>query len=126
MAVRFEIEKDDGIISCIVAGPLNREILINLLTQLKIITANNRGHNLLFDLGGTSLQKSQIDMHRVIDFVSAIVAIRDQMGPKVAHGVPADRDRIAHAHDIGSVAAIRGFDYRVFTDVAKARGWLAE
>lgn len=126
MDVRFEIEKEIRIIACIVAGHLNRDVLVNLLTQLKIITSNNQGHNLLFDLRQTTLQKKQMDMHRVIDFVSAIVNIRSQFGERVAHVVPIDEDRIGHAEDIGSVATIRGIDYQVFTDVDKARTWLRE
>ena len=124
MDVRFEIEKENRVITCIVAGQLNRDVLINLLTQLRIITSNNTGNNLLFDLRQTSLQKKQMDMHRVIDFVSAIINMRGQLGEKVAHIVPVDQDRIAHAEDIGSVATIRGIDYQVFTDVEKARDWL--
>ena len=30
----------------------------------------------------------------------------------------------ASAADIGSVAAIRGLNYRVFTDIERARNWL--
>jgi hypothetical protein len=124
MDVRFQIEKENRTIVCIVAGQLNRDILINLLTQLRIITSNNIGNNLLFDLRLTSLEKKQMDMHRVIDFVSAIINMRGQLGDKVAHVVPVDQDRINHAEDIGSVATIRGIDYQVFTDAEKARDWL--
>ena len=124
MDVRFEIEKENRVIVCVVAGQLNRDVLINLLTQLRIMTTNHSGNNLLFDLRQTALEKKQMDLHRVIDFVSAIVDMRGQLGEKVAHVVPADQDRVAHAEDIGSVATIRGIDYQVFTDLEKARNWL--
>lgn len=124
MNLRFDIDKEHQIIICAVSGPLGRDILMNLLTQLKIIASNNRGCNLLFDLRETSLKKNQMDMHRVIDVVSAIVNMKGLLGDKVAHVVPVNDDRVAHAEDIGSVATIRGIDYEVFTDLAKARTWL--
>ena len=124
MNVRFDIDKEKQIIICTVFGPLNRDILMNLLTQLKIIVSNNQGCNLLFDLQATSLKKNQMDMHRVIDVVSAIINIKSQLGEKVAHVVPVSDERVVHAEDIGSVATIRGIDYQVFTDVSTARTWL--
>lgn len=126
MDVRFDIDKENGIISCSVAGPLNRDVLAHLLTQLDKIVANNQGHNLVFDLRQTSLEKNQMDMHRVLDVVTAIINIKDQLGGKVAHVVPVDEDRIVHAEDIGSVATIRGIDYQVFTDLAQAWDWLSQ
>jgi len=124
MNVRFDIDKNEKIITCTVTGALNRDILMNLLTQLKIIASNNQGCNLLFDLRETSLKKNQMDMHRVIDVVSAIINIKNQLGEKVAHVVPVSDERVVHAEDIGSVATIRGIDYQVFTDEGAARTWL--
>ncbi len=124
MNVQFDIDKNEQIITCTVTGALNRDILMNLLTQLKIIASNNQGCNLLFDLRETSLKKNQMDMHRVIDIVSAIINIKNQLGEKVAHVVPVSDERVVHAEDIGSVATIRGIDYQVFTDKAAARTWL--
>ncbi len=126
MNVRFDIDKEKQVIICTVSGPLNRDILMNLLTQLKIIVSNNQGCNLLLDMRETSLKKNQMDMHRVIDVVSAIVNMKSQLGGKVVHVVPVDDDRVVHAEDIGSVAAIRGIDYKVFTDLVKAQAWLTE
>jgi hypothetical protein len=126
MNVRFDIDKDKQVITCTIGGPLNRDILMNLLTQLKIIVSNNQGCSLLMDLRETSLKKNQMDMHRVIDVVSAIVNMKSQLGDKVAHVVPVDDDRVVHAEDIGSVAAIRGIVYKVFTDLVKAQTWLTE
>jgi len=125
MSVRFDIDKKKQIITCSVEGPMNRDVLLNLLTQLKIIVSNTRGCNLLFDLQETSLKKNQMDMHRVIDVVSAIINIKSQLGEKVAHVVPVNDERVIHAEDIGSVAIIRGIDYQVFTDLRAARNWLA-
>lgn len=126
MSVRFDIDKEKQVITCTVHGPMNRDVLLNLLTQLKIIVSNNRGCNLLFDLQETSLKKNQMDMHRVMDVVSAIINIKSQLGEKVAHVVPVNDERVVHAEDIGSVAIIRGIDYQVFTDLSAARKWLAE
>ena len=126
MDVRFDIDKEHKIITGAVSGALHRDILLNLLAQLRIISSNNMGCNLLFDLQQTSLESSQMDMSRVIDVVSAIVDLKDQLGDKIAHVVPDREDRIQHANDIGSVAMIRGLNYKVFTDIDRARKWLQE
>lgn len=126
MDIQYRIDKEHKIIIGIVSGALNRDILMNLLAQLRIISSNNKGCNLLFDLRATSLVAAQMDMYRVIDVVSAIVEIKDQLGGKIAHVVPELEDRVVHAEDIGSVATIRGLNYRVFTDLARARNWLID
>ncbi len=126
MDVRFDIDKEHHIITGVVSGALRRDILMNLLAQLSIISANNQGCNLLFDLSQTTLETEQMDMYRVIDVVSAIVDLKDQLGNKIAHVVPDNRDRVVHAEDIGSVAMIRGINYRVFTDIDKAWEWLLD
>lgn len=126
MDVRYDIDKENRIIIGIVSGSLDRDILMNLLAQLRIISSNNRGCNLLFDLRATSLESSQMDMYRVIDVVSAILEIKDHLGEKIAHVVPEQEDRVVHAEDIGSVAKIRGLNYRVFTDLVRARKWLIQ
>ena len=126
MDVRFDIDKEHKIITAVVSGALHRDILLNLLVQLRIISTNNMGCNLLFDLRQTSLESSQMDMYRVIDVVSAIVDLKDQLGDKIAHVVPDREDRSQHANDIGSVAMIRGLNYKVFTDIDRARKWLQE
>ena len=126
MDVRYKIDKENKIIIGIVSGSLNRDILMNLLAQLRILSSNNRGCNLLFDLRATSLETTQMDMYRVIDVVSGILEIKDQLGGKIAHVVPEIKDRVVHAEDIGSVATIRGLNYRVFTDLARARNWLVD
>lgn len=126
MDVSFDIDKEKKIISGVVAGALHRDILMNLLAQLRVITTNNRGCNLLFDLSDTSLETTQMDMYRIIDVVSSIVELKDQLGEKIAHVVPDKKDRIIHAEDIGSVAMIRGINYQVFTDIEQARTWLME
>ena len=126
MDVSFDIDKEKKIISGVVTGALHRDILMNLLAQLRIITTNNRGCNLIFDLSDTSLETTQMDMYRIIDVVSSIVELKDQLGEKIAHVVPDKKDRIMHAEDIGSVAMIRGINYQVFTDVEQARSWLME
>lgn len=126
MDVRYKIDKENKIIIGIVSGSLNRDILLNLLAQLRILSSNNRGCNLLFDLRATSLETTQMDMYRVIDVVSGILEIKDQLGGKIAHVVPEIKDRVVHAEDIGSVATIRGLNYRVFTDLARARNWLVD
>lgn len=126
MDVRYDIDKENKIIIGIVSGSLDRGILMNLLAQLRIISSNNRGCNLLFDLRATSLESSQMDMYRVIDVVSAILEIKDHLGEKIAHVVPEQEDRVVHAEDNGSVAKIRGLNYRVFTDLARARKWLIQ
>jgi hypothetical protein len=82
--------------------------------------------NLLFDLRQTSLKSSQMDMYRVIDVVSTIVDLKEQLGEKIAHVVPDSKDRVEHAKDIGSVAMIRGLNYKVFTDIDLAWKWLQE
>ena len=124
MNIRYDIDKENRIIIGIVSGQLHRDILLNLLAQLRIISSNNRGCNLLFDLRQTALQASQMDMYRIIDVVSAIIDLKDQLGDKIAHVVPDIKARIVHAEDIGAVATIRGIDYQVFTDLEKARNWL--
>ena len=126
MDIRFDIDKEHKIITGAVSGTLHRDILLNLLAQLRIISSNNTGCNLLFDLQQTSLESSQMDMSRVIDVVSAIIDLKDQLGDKIAHVVPDREDRIQHANDIGSVAMIRGLNYKVFTDIDRARKWLQE
>jgi hypothetical protein len=126
MDVRFTIDKQHKIISGVVSGPLHRDILLNLLAQLRVISANNTGCNLLFDLSRTSLKSSQMDLYRVIDVVSAIVDLKEQLGEKIAHVVPDSNDRVEHAEDIGSVAMIRGLNYKVFTDKDQAWKWLQE
>ena len=126
MDVSFDIDKENKIISGVVTGALHRDILMNLLAQLRVITSNNRGCNLLFDLSDTSLETTQMDMYRIIDVVSSIVELKDQLGEKIAHVVPDKKGRIAHAEDIGSVAMIRGINYQVFTDIEQARTWLME
>lgn len=125
MTVRYAIDQQNEIIEGIVSGLLSRDILLSLLTQLKDISDKNQGFNLLFDLRHTSLEKRQMDMHRVIDFVSAIIGIKEQLGGKIAHVVPDNKERIIHAEDIGSVARIRDINYRVFTNIEQARNWLA-
>ncbi len=124
MDVRFSIDKEKNVITGVVSGSLNHDILVNFLIQLKVITSNNTGYNLLFDLRESSLEPNQMDMHRVIDVVSAIVDMKSQIGGKIAHVVPNDKDRVVHAEDIGSVAIIRGINYRVFTDLGEAGNWL--
>jgi hypothetical protein len=52
MDVRYDIDKENRIIIGIVSGSLDRDILMNLLAQLRIISSNNRGCNLLFDVPG--------------------------------------------------------------------------
>ena len=126
MDVRYDIDKENKIIIGVVSGALDRDVLMNLLAQLRIISSNNRGCNLLFDLRATSLESSQMDMYRVIDVVSAILEIKDHLGEKIAHVVPENKDRVVHAEDIGSVAKIRGLNYRVFTDLVRARKWLIQ
>lgn len=126
MDVSFDIDKEKKIISGVVTGALHRDILMNLLAQLRVITTNNRGCNLLFDLSDTSLETTQMDMYRIIDVVSSIVELKDQLGEKIAHVVPDKKNRIVHAEDIGSVAMIRGINYQVFTDIEQARTWLME
>ena len=126
MDVRFDIDKEHKIITGMVSGALHRDILLNLLAQLRIISANNQGCNLLFDLRQTTLEAAQMDMYRVIDVVSAIIDLKDQLGDKIAHVVPENKDRVVHAEDIGSVAMIRGINYRVFTDFDQAWKWLLE
>lgn len=126
MDVSFDIDKEKKIISGVVTGALHRDILMNLLAQLRVITTNNSGCNLLFDLSDTSLETTQMDMYRIIDVVSSIVELKDQLGEKIAHVVPDKKDRIVHAEDIGSVAMIRGINYQVFTDIEQARTWLME
>lgn len=124
MNVRYDIDKENKIIIGVISGELHRDILQNLLSQLRIISTNNRGCNILFDLRQTSLETTQMGMHRIIDLASAIVDLKDQLGDKIAHVVPEDKDRIVHAEDIGSVAKARGFKYRVFNDIEQARNWL--
>ena len=126
MNVRFDINKEHKIITGMVSGALHRDILLNLLAQLRIISSNNTGCNLLFDLRETSLETSQMDMYRVIDVVSAIVDLKDQLGARIAHVVPDREDRIQHANDIGSGDMIRGLNYKVFTDIERAWNWLQE
>lgn len=126
MDVSFDIDKEKKIISGVVTGALHRDILMNLLAQLRVITTNNSGCNLLFDLSDTSLETTQMDMYRIIDVVSSIVELKDQLGEKIAHVVPDKKNRIVHAEDIGSVAMIRGINYQVFTDIEQARTWLME
>ncbi|MGI9535933.1 MAG: hypothetical protein ACR2PB_02605 [Desulfocapsaceae bacterium] len=126
MDVRYDIDKENKIIVGVVSGALDRDILMNLLSQLRIISSNNKGCSLLFDLRATSLETTQMDMYRVIDVVSAILEIKDQLGGKIAHVVPEKEDRVVHAEDIGSVAKIRGLNYRVFTDLKRARNWLIQ
>ena len=113
MNVRFDIDKGKNVITGVISGPLDRDVLANLLVQLRIITSNNQGCNLIFDLRQTSLSANQMDMHRVID-------MRSQLGDKIAHVVPDSKARVLHAEDIGAVATIRGFNYRVFTDMGTA------
>jgi hypothetical protein len=124
MAIRFDIDKEKQIITGTVTGEIHREILVDMLAQLKILTANTPGCNLIFDFRDTELSPSQMDMYRVIDIVSTIIAIREQFGEKIAHLVPDRKDRIIHAQDIGSVAKIRGINYQVFTRPEQARRWL--
>ena len=124
MDVRLDIDKEHKIITGVVSGALHRDLLLNLLAQLRIISSNNTGCNLLFDLRQTSLESSQMEMYRVIDVVSAIVDLNDQLGDKIAHVVPDREDRVEHANDIGSVAMIRGLNYEVFTDIDRAWKWL--
>ncbi len=124
MNVRFDIDKEKNVITGVISGPLDRLVLNNLLTQLKIITSNNHGYALLFDLTQTSLSACQMDMHRVIDIVSAIIEIKSQLSGKIAHVVPDIKARVVHAEDIGAVATIRGINYRVFTDIKEASDWL--
>ena len=126
MDVRFDIDKEHRIITGVASGALHRDILFNLLAQLRIISSNNTGCNLLFDLRQTSLDSAQMDMYRIIDVVSAIVDLKDQLGDKIAHLVPDREDRVVHANDIGSVAMIRGLNYKVFTDMDLAWKWLQE
>lgn len=126
MDVRFDIDKEHRIISGVISGALHRDILLNLLAQLRIISSNNMGCKLLFDLRQTSLESSQMDMYRIIDVVSAIVDLKDQLGDKIAHVVPDREDRVVHANDIGSVAMIRGLNYKVFIDIDLAWKWLQE
>jgi len=126
MGIRFDIDKQRKIISGVVSGPLHRDILLNMLAQLRVISANNTGCNLLFDLRQTTLKSSQMDLYRVMDVVSAIVDLKDQLGDKIAHVVPDSKDRFEHAEDIGSVAMIRGLNYKVFTDRELAWKWLLE
>ena len=126
MDVSFDIDKQHKIITGVVSGSLHRDILMNLLAQLRIISTNNTGCNLLFDLRQTSLESSQMDMYRVMDVVSAIVDLKEQLGDKIAHVVPDHEDRVEHANDIGSVAMIRGLNYKVFTDIDLAWNWLNE
>lgn len=125
MAIRFDIDKEKGIITGSVSGEVSRDILAEMLGQLKIITANNTDCNLIFDLSNSELESTQMDMYRVIDIVSGILNIRDQFGEKIAHIVPDQKARITHAQDIGSVATIRGINYRVFTRIEQARKWLS-
>lgn len=124
MTIRFNIEKEKRIITGTVSGDVSREILADMLAQLKIITANNNNCNLLFDFSDTELKPTQMDMYRVIDVVSMIISIREQFGEKIAQVVPDSKDRIIHAEDIGSVAKIRGINYQVFTKIEQARKWL--
>lgn len=124
MTIRFDIEKEKRIITGTVSGDISREILADMLAQLKIITANNNNCNLLFDFTDTELKPSQMDMYRVIDIVSMIISIREQFGEKIAQVVPDKKERIIHAEDIGSVAKIRGINYQVFTRIEQARKWL--
>lgn len=124
MTISFEIEKEKRIITGYVSGEVNREILADMLAQLKIITANNNNCNLLFDFRNTELKPTQMDMYRVIDVVSMIISIREQFGEKIAQVVPDKKERIVHAQDIGSVAKIRGINYHVFTRIEQARKWL--
>lgn len=125
MAIRFNIDKEKRIITGTVSGEIGRDILADMLSQLKIITANNNHCNLIFDLRDTELETTQMDMYRVIDIVSAIISIREQFGEKIAHIVPDKKERIIHAQDIGSVATIRGINYQVFTRIEQARKWLS-
>ena len=126
MDIRFDIDKEHKIIIGVVSGALHRDLLLNMLAQLRIISANNQGCSLLFDLRQTTLEAAQMDMYRVIDVVSAIIDLKDQLGEKIAHVVPENKDRVVHAEDIGSVAMIRGINYRVFTDFEHAWKWLLE
>ena len=75
MDIRYDIDKENKIIIGVVSGSLDRDILMNLLAQLRIISSKNRGCNLLFDLRATSLESSQMDMYRVIAEVAAILEI---------------------------------------------------
>lgn len=124
MAIRFDIDKEKGVITGTVSGEVSRDILADMLAQLKIITTNNRNCNLIFDLSNSELESTQMDMYRVIDIVSGILNIRDQFGEKIAHIVPDQKERIVHAEDIGSVATIRGINYQVFTRLEQAWKWL--
>jgi len=124
MPVRFDIDKENRIITGSVSGDVSRDALASMLIQLKIITTNTTDCNLIFDLSDSQLTSSQMDMYRVISIVSSIVALREQIGEKIAHIVPDRRERIIHARDIGTVAALRGIDYQVFTGLEKAYEWL--
>jgi len=126
MAIQFEIDKKKRVITGTISGDVSRDVLADMMAQLHILTTNNSDCNLLFDLSKSELEPAQMDMYRVIDMVSAIISIREQFGEKIAHIVPNRKDRIIHARDIGSVAKIRGINYRVFTEIDQARAWLNE
>ncbi|MBT8347794.1 MAG: hypothetical protein KJO28_15975 [Desulfofustis sp.] len=126
MDVRFDIDKEHKIITGVVSGALHRDVLLNMLAQLRIISSNNTGYNLLFDLRQTSLKSSQMHMYQVIDVLSSIVDLKEQLGDKIAHVAPDSEDRVEHALKIGALANIRGLNYEVFTDRDLAWKWLRE
>ena len=124
MSVEFDIDKEKNIISIIVSDRVNRDRVNFILSKLHEITVGYSGYHLLFDLRDTYLEKRQLDMTRVVDIASSIGAMKDELGGKIAHVSPDDDARLAHSKDIESVVSVWGIDYKVFTDIEKAKEWL--
>ena len=124
MDVKFQINKERNIIKSVVTGTFERKELELFLSKLRDITTQHKGYKLLVDLRDTALDNKQMDMYRIMDIVTTLVDIKDQLDGQIAHVIPNVANRLEHAEDIGSVASIRGINYKVFTDMQQALKWL--
>ena len=124
MDVKFQINKERNIIKSVVTGTFERKELELFLSKLRDITTQHKGYKLLVDLRDTDLDMQQMDMYRIMDIVTTLADIKEQLDGQIAHVIPNVANRVGHAEDIGSVASIRGLNYKVFTDMKQALKWL--
>jgi hypothetical protein len=106
------------------SGRLSRERSTQIINEIAAAAMFNPNHNILLDFRKTEV--SGASMLEILKTALELDKFKDVLTNKIANVIPDNEDRISIAAKFEAVVAMKGIDYKFFTDFEAAIEWLSD
>jgi hypothetical protein len=106
------------------SGVLSKERSTEIINEIAAAAMFHPDHNILLDFRETEV--SGASMLEILKLAVELDKFKDILTNKIANVIPANKDRISIATKFEAAVAMKGIDYKFFTDFEAAIEWLSD